>query len=82
MAASGRCTASAAPPAPSFTPTSKWNGTGGFCAYNGSRFAEGWSLEAVRRVLTESAPEADPDRAEVMALVLSAQTLKAGLAVR
>ncbi|MEN6302401.1 MAG: MBL fold metallo-hydrolase [Armatimonadia bacterium] len=22
----------------SFTPTSKWNGTGGFCAYNGSRF--------------------------------------------
>lgn len=26
----------------SFTPTSKWNGTGGFCAYNGSRFREGF----------------------------------------
>ncbi|MCB9647337.1 MAG: von Willebrand factor type A domain-containing protein [Deltaproteobacteria bacterium] len=48
----------------------------------GSRFAEGWSLEAVRRVLAESAPEDDPDRAEVMALVLSAQTLEAGLALR
>jgi glyoxylase-like metal-dependent hydrolase (beta-lactamase superfamily II) len=26
----------------SFTPTSKWNGTGGFCAYNGSRFSDGY----------------------------------------
>ena len=26
----------------SFTPTSKWNGTGGFCAYNGSRFSDGF----------------------------------------
>ena len=26
----------------SFTPTSKWNGTGGFCAYNNSRFREGF----------------------------------------
>ncbi len=25
-----------------FTPASKWNGTGGFCAYNGSRFDEGF----------------------------------------
>ncbi|MCE5240307.1 MBL fold metallo-hydrolase [bacterium] len=25
-----------------FTPTSKWNGTGGFCAYNGSRFHDGF----------------------------------------
>ena len=27
----------------SFTPTSKWNGTGGFCAYNGSRFSDGYA---------------------------------------
>lgn len=29
-----------------FTPTSKWNGTGGFCAYNGSRFGEGFVASA------------------------------------
>ena len=34
----------------SFTPTSKWNGTGGFCAYNGSRFAEGF-VPSARRVI-------------------------------
>ncbi len=26
----------------SFTPSSKWNGTGGFCAYNNSRFDDGF----------------------------------------
>jgi len=26
----------------SYVPTSKWNGTGGFCAYNNSRFIEGY----------------------------------------
>lgn len=26
----------------SFVPASRWNGTGGFCAYNGSRFADGF----------------------------------------
>jgi glyoxylase-like metal-dependent hydrolase (beta-lactamase superfamily II) len=26
----------------SFTPASRWNGTGGFCAYNHSRFADGF----------------------------------------
>jgi glyoxylase-like metal-dependent hydrolase (beta-lactamase superfamily II) len=26
----------------SFVPSSRWNGTGGFCAYNNSRFAEGY----------------------------------------
>jgi hypothetical protein len=30
----------------SFQPTSRWNGTGGFCAYNGSRFAEGFIASA------------------------------------
>ena len=30
----------------SFTPTSKWNGTGGFCAYNDSRFEEGFAASA------------------------------------
>lgn len=34
----------------SFTPTSKWNGTGGFCAYNGSRFTDGY-LPSVQLVL-------------------------------
>lgn len=31
----------------SFTPTSKWNGTGGFCAYNNSRFADGFVPSAL-----------------------------------
>jgi glyoxylase-like metal-dependent hydrolase (beta-lactamase superfamily II) len=30
----------------SFQPTSRWNGTGGFCAYNGSRFEEGFAASA------------------------------------
>jgi glyoxylase-like metal-dependent hydrolase (beta-lactamase superfamily II) len=35
----------------SFTPPSKWYGTGGFCAYNGSRFSEGFvaSVEQLLR---------------------------------
>ncbi len=30
----------------SFQPNSRWNGTGGFCAYNGCRFTEGFSVSA------------------------------------
>lgn len=30
----------------SFQPSSRWNGTGGFCAYNGSRFEEGFARSA------------------------------------
>ena len=30
----------------SFQPSSRWNGTGGYCAYNGSRFEEGFSASA------------------------------------
>lgn len=30
----------------SFVPTTRWNGTGGFCAYNLSRFAEGFAPSA------------------------------------
>jgi glyoxylase-like metal-dependent hydrolase (beta-lactamase superfamily II) len=30
----------------SFQPSSRWNGTGGFCAYNGSRFTEGFAASA------------------------------------
>lgn len=35
-----------------FQPPSRWNGTGGFCAYNGSRFEEGFSrsVDAVLRL--------------------------------
>jgi glyoxylase-like metal-dependent hydrolase (beta-lactamase superfamily II) len=29
-----------------FQPPTRWNGTGGFCAYNGSRFVEGFSRSA------------------------------------
>ena len=29
-----------------FQPPTRWNGTGGFCAYNGSRFAEGFARSA------------------------------------
>ena len=29
-----------------YQPASRWNGTGGFCAYNGSRFAEGFTRSA------------------------------------
>jgi glyoxylase-like metal-dependent hydrolase (beta-lactamase superfamily II) len=29
-----------------YQPSSRWNGTGGFCAYNGSRFAEGFIASA------------------------------------
>ena len=32
----------------SFQPPSRWNGTGGFCAYNGSRFQEGFARSAQR----------------------------------
>jgi glyoxylase-like metal-dependent hydrolase (beta-lactamase superfamily II) len=30
----------------SFQPSSRWNGTGGFCAYNDSRFKEGFARSA------------------------------------
>ena len=30
----------------SFQPSSRWNGTGGFCAYNRSRFKEGFAAGA------------------------------------
>ena len=30
----------------SYVPSSRWNGTGGFCAYNGSRFREGYLVSA------------------------------------
>jgi glyoxylase-like metal-dependent hydrolase (beta-lactamase superfamily II) len=30
----------------SFQPPSRWNGAGGFCAYNGSRFREGFMRSA------------------------------------
>jgi glyoxylase-like metal-dependent hydrolase (beta-lactamase superfamily II) len=30
----------------SFQPPSRWNGTGGFCAYNGSRFRDGFARSA------------------------------------
>jgi glyoxylase-like metal-dependent hydrolase (beta-lactamase superfamily II) len=39
----------------SFTPSSKWNGTGGFCAYNNSRFGEGFAPAA--RLALEWKPE-------------------------
>lgn len=39
----------------SFTPSSKWNGTGGFCAYNNSRFSEGFVPSA--RLALEWKPE-------------------------
>lgn len=29
-----------------FQPAARWNGTGGFCAYNGCRFREGWMRSA------------------------------------
>jgi Ca-activated chloride channel family protein len=48
----------------------------------GSPYAEAWRLDAVRAALAEGGPEEDPDRAEVMALALSAETLRAGLAQR
>ncbi len=38
-----------------FQPPSRWNGTGGFCAYNGSRFSEGFA-PTVQSVL-DLAPE-------------------------
>ncbi len=37
-----------------YQPPSRWNGTGGFCAYNGSRFAEGFARSA--RLVRELAP--------------------------
>jgi len=39
----------------SFQPPSRWNGTGGFCAYNGSRFEDGFAPSA--RAILELAPE-------------------------
>ena len=33
-----------------FQPASRWNGTGGYCSYNGSRFREGF-VESAQRVL-------------------------------
>src|SRR5205823_10480309 len=33
-----------------FQPASRWNATGGFCAYNGSRFREGF-VRSARQVL-------------------------------
>ena len=39
----------------SFQPPSRWNGTGGFCAYNRSRFSEGFVPSA--RLLASWAPE-------------------------
>ncbi len=38
-----------------FQPNSRWNGTGGFCAFNGSRFQEGFVASAQR--LIEWAPD-------------------------
>ena len=35
----------------SFQPTSRWNGTGGFCAYNRSRFLEGF-VDSARLILS------------------------------
>ncbi len=39
----------------SFQPTSRWNGTGGYCAFNGSRFEEGFVRSA--RLMMEWQPE-------------------------
>jgi hypothetical protein len=33
-----------------FQPASRWNGTGGFCAFNGSRFTEGFSRSAATAI--------------------------------
>ena len=38
-----------------FQPPSRWNGTGGFCAFNGSRFAEGFARSA--QVVLDMAPD-------------------------
>lgn len=38
-----------------FQPPSRWNGTGGFCAYNGSRFSEGFGRSAA--LVLELAPD-------------------------
>ncbi len=39
----------------SFQPASRWNGTGGFCAFNGSRFREGFERSA--RLVLKWRPE-------------------------
>jgi hypothetical protein len=38
-----------------FQPASRWNGTGGYCSYNGSRFQEGFVRSA--RLALEWAPD-------------------------
>jgi glyoxylase-like metal-dependent hydrolase (beta-lactamase superfamily II) len=38
-----------------YQPPSRWNGTGGFCAYNGSRFREGFARSAA--LVLELAPD-------------------------
>ncbi len=38
-----------------FQPPSRWNGTGGFCAFNGSRFGEGFARSA--QVVLDMAPD-------------------------
>lgn len=38
-----------------FQPPSRWNGTGGFCAFNGSRFQEGFSRSA--QLVLDLAPD-------------------------
>ncbi|MFA6108856.1 MAG: MBL fold metallo-hydrolase [Candidatus Latescibacterota bacterium] len=38
-----------------YQPPSRWNGTGGFCAYNGSRFSEGFGRSAA--LVLELAPD-------------------------
>ncbi|MBM3280738.1 MAG: MBL fold metallo-hydrolase [Candidatus Handelsmanbacteria bacterium] len=38
-----------------FQPPSRWNGTGGFCSFNGSRFREGFARSA--RLILDLAPE-------------------------
>ncbi|MFH1570040.1 MAG: MBL fold metallo-hydrolase [Gemmatimonadota bacterium] len=38
-----------------FQPPTRWNGTGGFCAYNGSRFVEGFARSAA--AVRELAPD-------------------------
>jgi glyoxylase-like metal-dependent hydrolase (beta-lactamase superfamily II) len=38
-----------------FQPPTRWNGTGGFCAFNGSRFGEGFARSA--RAVLDIAPE-------------------------
>ena len=38
-----------------YQPPSRWNGTGGFCAHNGSRFSEGFSVSA--QMVLDMAPD-------------------------